>query len=192
MNLLNDKIENMNSLQNEKDLSNRLESDLELRKFLLYYQNCRGICTKQNIVFPALLSSEYDIVVFTETWLTSNHGTTAFFPDKFDTYRCDRKTGKKGGGVSVSIRRTLSDHEPVYFVNDEDLEYVCVKLKNGPFFVFVYALYIPPVANNDCLRRNIYERHIGNIENLSRNDGDIFLLVGDFNLPKVKWAFIND
>lgn len=178
-------------MQSENDKGASLESDIE-KKFLLYYQNCRGICTKQNIVYPALLSSDYDIVVFTETWLTCNHSTNEFFPDKFDTYRCDRKAGKKGGGVSISLNRELSEYEQVIFEKDEGLEYVCVKIKNGPFFTFIYALYVPPITANDFLGCNIYERHIGNLESINRNDGDIFVLVGDFNLPKIKWAFIND
>ncbi|KAK6024464.1 hypothetical protein OSTOST_09723, partial [Ostertagia ostertagi] len=63
-----------------------------------------------NVTFFTLLHSNYDLVLLTETWLNSNHDTApllGIINSQFDVIRCDR-LHKKGGGVLVLVRNTLS------------------------------------------------------------------------------------
>lgn len=161
---------------NNDDKTNNNEEE---RRISLYYQNCRGICSKQRKFFPALNASDYDIVVFVETWLTDKHSTNEFFPSNFDTYRCDRANGKKGGGVSISVRKGLCGHECVLLSNNLNLEYICLKLTNRKNSVFVYALYVPPMTTDEASKRSIYFGHLDNIERIERKDDDILVIVRD-------------
>lgn len=38
----------------------------------IYYQNVRSIVNKADELLPNVLSSDYDIICFTETWFNSN------------------------------------------------------------------------------------------------------------------------
>lgn len=171
----------------ERPIGMKIDSGISL-----YYQNCRGICSKQSNVFPALLATEYDLIVFVETWLTDKHGTGEYFPDIFDTIRCDRPIRKRGGGVSISIRKGICVYEIVELENNGNLEYVCLKMRNGRNSIYLYALYVAPIANDIEYRREVYNEHVRNIECIQRNEHDLLVMVGDFNLPNVKWGMGED
>lgn len=135
----------------KRPISEKVDSGISL-----YYQNCRGICSKQNRIFPALLATEYDIIVFVETWLTVNHGTNEYFPEIFDTIRCDRPIRKRGGGVSISVRKNICDYEVIDLSGDSNLEHLCLKLRNGRNYIYLYSLYVAPIANDMEFRWEIY------------------------------------
>lgn len=44
----------------------------------IYYQNVRGLRTKTDDVFKNILINNYNVIVFTETWLNSNVTNSEF------------------------------------------------------------------------------------------------------------------
>lgn len=77
----------------------------------IYYQNCRGIRTKLNTLYLNILANAYDVIVFTETWLTPDISDNEFIDQRYLVFRCDRDrivTQKKdGGGVLIAVSREL-------------------------------------------------------------------------------------
>lgn len=122
-----------------------------------------------------------------ETWLTDKHLSTEYFPNDFEIYRCDRSGNKKGGGIVILIRKSLCKSERIVIDCDIDIEYICLKLYNRNSFVYVYALYVPPMNTDEQTKRIIYEKHVEMLDRIDKNDNDSILVIGDFNLPKIKW-----
>ena len=70
--------------------------------------NSRSICNKLFDIYNILSSNNYDFIFITESWANDNINTsilTVNYP--YNILRKDR-VGKKGGGVLVYYRKTLS------------------------------------------------------------------------------------
>ncbi|CAH2084486.1 unnamed protein product [Euphydryas editha] len=49
----------------------------------IYYQNVRGIRTKLHDVYKNVLTCNYQVIVFTETWLNDNIFTAEILDDRY-------------------------------------------------------------------------------------------------------------
>ena len=145
----------------------------------VYYQNVRGLNTKIANFFNGVCSSEFDVVVLTETWLRESVLDREIFPESYEVYRCDR-VGRRGGGVlmavssRVGMSRRLALASPVDTV--ELLAVVLVPLGSRAPITFV-TCYFPPAT-----LPSQYETVFTYLEtsiDLSRST----VLIGDFNIP---------
>nr|CAI5846036.1 unnamed protein product [Callosobruchus analis] len=73
-----------------------------------YFQNVRGLNTKVNELYTAVLASDVDFIALAETWLCKDVLSSELFPPEFSVVRSDRdlaKTNtKSGGGVLLAYR----------------------------------------------------------------------------------------
>lgn len=127
----------------------------------IFYQNVRGMRTKSKTVFRNTSLCDYDIVIFTETWLGPELFSHEFFPKKYDVFRYDR-ADNRGGGVLIAINSNALNGE-VHSTNAGDvIEQVCVKISLGGESLYIYAYYIPP---NSLV--STYEMHLDAINDLN-------------------------
>lgn len=115
--------------------------------FSIYYQNVRGMNTKQLafICFPDLL--HYSIYIITESWLKPNVVSSDFFdPILFNVFRRDR-VDRGGGGVLVAVSTTIN----VSPIDCKDLNYnstiidlVGLLITKNNFTFLLLSIYIPP------------------------------------------------
>ena len=88
----------------------------------------------------------YDIIIFTDTWLTDTHLSSEMFANNTDNvYRKDRSSSlpsfSRGGGVIIAVRADLSSH---------DIDQLIVKVSSlNKKDLFVFASYIPPKSSID-------------------------------------------
>ena len=153
----------------------------------MYYQNVRGLRTKLVDLRLSIitLSSQYDIIVLTETWLDDTYNSAELGFANFSVYRCDRSSNTslaaRGGGVLVAVRDGLSSS--VISVERTNIEQLFVYIANGPSRYIVAALYLPP--GSPAL---LYQDHCQSVEYAaSRHPRPNILLVGDYNLPHIDW-----
>lgn len=162
----------------------------------IYYQNVQSIKEKMK-EFNNSLVPNYDIILFTETWLTKDQkrftDNMAVFNSKFEVYRKDRSEKvlkDRGGGVMIAIPSKFDSKEEPLDKKYDHLEYVCVNIKGGQkMSILLYCAYIPP---NSSL--GIYEDHfnaIGIVKSRMKKE-DILIVVGDFNLRFIEWKKEND
>lgn len=130
---------------------------------------------------------EYDLIVFTETWLKPHVFDSEVLCGKFALYRRDR-LGKVGGGVLIAVSCSLGS-DPVLLDGFDDVEFVAVRVRLGSAGLFVTCSYIPPSSGFD-----VYERHLSAIGRVVSMMGrfDNILTLGDFNLPFVSWHLLPD
>lgn len=158
---------------------------------ILYYQNCGGLKTKMSDIRVNILSQQYDIIIFTETWLQPNIYDSELFDSRYSVVRRDRdllKTKKKeGGGVLIAINKNLNFSRKSEWEN-KDLEeiYVMIPFKNKN--LIINTIYIPPAAPLET-----YEKYFTNLQSIFLSNPDsVFCAAGDYNLPDISWSFINN
>ena len=128
---------------------------------------------------PDLHQVKPDIIVGTESWLTSDITNSEIFPkDLYTIYRKDR-TGRKGGvflAISIDI---LSLEQPEL---DTDCEIIWAKVDIiGVKSIYIGAYY--KSQENDIESINELSRSLQRIPTNSHT-----WLHGDFNLPKYDWV----
>ena len=79
-------------------------------KLKFYYQNVRGIRSKTNDLLQAVSSSNYDIIMMTESWLRDGIFNREFIDERYEVFRRDRdqntSTKSDGGGVCVAVKKS--------------------------------------------------------------------------------------
>jgi len=157
-----------------------------LTEITAYYQNSRGLCTKQKEFFSSAASYDYDLVILTETWLKDWIFDAEYFTNSYSVYRKDRDL-RRGGGVLIATKNDKLSSEELVLAGTEKLEYVCVKASTKLHNIYVYCAYIPPNSPSD-----LYKSHLAAIHSIATDPDDVLLIVGDFNLPKVQWSIDDD
>ncbi|XP_043464467.1 uncharacterized protein LOC122499932 [Leptopilina heterotoma] len=83
-----------------------LPSDLSI-----YYQNVRGVRTKLTQLTQCIPFIDYDIIVFTETWLNESFNTKELGFQNYNVFRSDRclnsSDSLRGGGVLIATSCVL-------------------------------------------------------------------------------------
>ena len=154
---------------------------LNCKYFTILYQNCRGLKTKTNEFLNSIESSNYDVILVTETWLTDSINDGELFDNRYSVIRKDRNNeiaNKKGGGgvlLGVKTKYNVSVIEPT----DNKFDCILVKLNLDYFIVYLCVIYFPP-KSHVLLYNEFYDFLETNVP-----EGSSILLIGDFNLSEV-------
>ncbi|KAL1374746.1 hypothetical protein pipiens_017903, partial [Culex pipiens pipiens] len=147
--------------------------------------------TKTEKLRLALMSSDYDVVVLTETWLHGNILDSEFSAN-YKIFRLDRNTATssaaRGGGALVAVKSDLGARE-VELANCERLEQSTVRINFHSFSLFVCGIYVRPRTTPD-----VYTLHAESVQQIleKATDQDVVVVVGDYNLPDLVWVFDED
>ena len=149
----------------------------------LFYQNVRGIRTKTSDVYQSVLNSNYDVLVFTETWLNNSIVSNEFVDGRYNVFRRDRETTSSsrldGGGVLIAVSKRYKCYRVnSWETNSEDL---WINIILGTKTISICGVYLPPP-----LKQNTIENFIQNTEKFMSKQS-LTVIVGDFNLPSIKW-----
>ncbi len=118
----------------------------------------------------------YDVIIFTETWLTPDTPNTDLCIPNFNPpYRCDRMD-RIGGGVAIYVRDTLSalQRNDISLIG---LESVWIELRTHQRKIIIGGIYRPPDSNNAYW--TLLEESIDRAFNQTC---DNLLVAGDFNI----------
>ena len=77
-------------------------------KFSLMLLNARSLVNKLVDFQASIYANSVDIVIVTETWLTSAILDHEILPSCYDVYRRDRGEDKRGGGVLIAIKNDVA------------------------------------------------------------------------------------
>lgn len=158
---------------------------LKTNSIKIYYQNVRGLRSKIKDCFLAISGCDYDVIVFTETWLCDNINNCELFGSNYIVYKCDRSslnsTKKIGGGVLIAVKINISSS---VVICDSSNEEIWVKLCVGDKKFFICSVYFPPLAN--IFKYNAFIESLSTVSSTS-DIIDNILVFGDFNLPNLQW-----
>lgn len=128
----------------------------------------------------------YDVIILTETWLTTDYADGELELKDYNIYRADRNsevTQKfRGGGALIAIRKSLKSHLILSYANLFEQLFVSLMDRNKQ--IILGAVYIPPAACN-----NVYKEHCLTVEQMmeSYSPTKVFLC-GDYNIPETTWS----
>lgn len=163
----------------------------ELSTIKIYYQNIRGLRSKQKQFYCNSSSFGYSIIVLTETWLNSSFYSSEYFNSSFIVYRTDREvTGsiqQLGGGTLIAVTKSLVSSS-LKLNGFDDIEHTAAKIILSPnIHLIIYAAYIPPSSPAQT-----YNKHLDAIKSISLRQSDCLLIMGDFNIPHAEWIPYDD
>lgn len=156
---------------------------------MIYYQNVRGLRTKTVTLYNKSFTVDYDVIALTETWLSLHINDEELLNNSYTIFRRDRYSDPNiltvGGGVLIAVKKELIA-ESVDINLHDDLEIICVKVKNISSTYYMVNIYIHP---NSPL--STYEKFNDIMEGLfnTTSASDKIICMGDFNVPTVSWNY---
>lgn len=87
----------------------------------------------------------YDVIVFSETWLTDDIADSELPLKDYNVYRCDRDIlgVSRGGGVLVAVDKKLKSSLCLIDSRPTSFEHISVRISSGGANLIVGAVYIP-------------------------------------------------
>jgi len=147
----------------------------------------RGLKTKLSDLRSAVLSTSepFDILIFTETWLSDDVLDSELGLANYNLFRCDRNPStsvhSRGGGVVIAVKNGLFCRELRSSV--EYVEQIFVDIHIDYKHLVIGAVYIPPSSDV-----NVYNAHCNAVESIFSMSPNVdILIVGDYNLPNIRW-----
>ena len=158
--------------------SSSQRDDIPLKVLVI---NCHSVVDKKPQIENLIDSTQADIILGTESWLKSQHLSTAVFPKGFKVFRKDRMD-KTGGGVLILVSEKFVSHEPEDLKFNGHCELVWAQIQvSGTSQLFIGSFYRPPHENDPEYLKQLKS-------SLSRIPiGTHIWLGGDFNLGDIDW-----
>ena len=104
--------------------------------------NCQSIVNKVQEFWALVETEKPDIVVGTESWLHPGISDSEVFPPGYTSFRMDRKSGQRGGGVFILVHENFICTEQPEFSSDCELLWVRLQVA-GSHPLYIGAYYKP-------------------------------------------------
>ena len=144
--------------------------------------NCQSLCNKKDRFLNLVDSTKPDIIIATETWLTSSIQSSEYFGAQYEVHRRDRHDGRQGGGVLIAVNSNYTScREEVLESSPSETIWVKISSPNCKS-IYVAACYRPEHSDTATL-----DALDSSLEKICGKDNNIILLGGDFNLPGWDW-----
>lgn len=168
--------------------------DLEMvgaiKGFKVIHLNVRSLLPKWAELSETILKSNFDVIIFTETWLHENINSSLIHSDEYMLFRLDRQTKipsgltKKGGGVCILVRKGISiELTDCINISNENVEMLHLNIKKGMAArLNIIGVYRPPTGN---LEGAIEEMDIA-VKSIRNNSKGEVVCMGDLNIDVLK------
>ncbi|MCG7868089.1 MAG: endonuclease/exonuclease/phosphatase family protein [Candidatus Thiodiazotropha taylori] len=144
----------------------------------IIHLNIQSILPKMEILDVEMQS--YDILIFTETWLTSKISNDDIMISNFNIpYRKDREV-RQGGGVAIYTKigiHSINRSELLY----NSLEAICIEIKLQSHKFLLCGLYRPPNSGTEY-----WDLIDQSFDNMSTSNIKDLVILGDFNCDMLK------
>ncbi len=148
----------------------------------IFFSNVRSMVNKLDELFATVSANSFEIIVITESWLSSLIDDNLIRIPGYVTYRRDRLNNQRGGGLCTYINSRLNViglrnlGEP-----DIESQWFLVKmnrLPRGINSIILGTVYHPPQSDDRILRSHIFNC-LDSLLAAYPNSG--IILLGDFN-----------
>jgi hypothetical protein len=144
----------------------------------------RGLRSKASHFSSISSTGIHDVLSFTETWLSDDIPSEAYFPVGYTCFRSDRNHEKhsttRGGGVLCAVRSAwIAIRREDLELHYEECVWVEIRQLNGTRLL-IGTYYVYPSANSSeiqSLTRNL------ELVSESLAETEMVILLGDFNIP---------
>ena len=140
--------------------------------------NAQGVRSKSREFFSVIERQGTLISLLCETHLTSGD---SLCHSSFRTYRLDRGDGRRGGGVTIVVRKGVS-HRLLPCPRTSVIESIAVELLMAGGRLVVVSVYFP--GSGDARTLSLFRRDLGTLSDL----GVDVLIGGDLNSRHTFWC----
>lgn len=171
--------DNINSRKSNESLTFVYQNVRSLKStYLDNSNNCKE--NKLSCFHDIVMTNHFDVIALTETWLDNSISNHEILQNGYKITRRDRQNGKRGGGVLLAVKDSITI-EPFNFTS-KTLELASVVINSFSKKVLVSVCYRPPNAGIEFLHDlNSFLKFA-----FDSKFKDIILL-GDFNYPSIQW-----
>ena len=156
------------SMPNDHNIASYFNQNLSIM-----HLNIQSLLPKLEILEAEM--QQYDIVVFTESWLNPNISNNDIRIANFDPpYKKDRDN-RIGGGVAIYVRTGITSTRRDDMIHG-DIEAICIEVSIRNHNLLLCGIYRPP--NSGLNYWDLIENTLDNISNSPITDT---IIVGDFN-----------
>lgn len=156
------------------------------KHLLIQYHNISGGRSKLARINASLTNATHDIIIITETWFDNSVNDNEIISNtRFLISRSDRSAAagkKKGGGVAVIYDSNIPCRRLANY-SDSLVDYIAMEITLLNDKLLLLAAYIPPYRQLETMRilKEVSEKY------MKTTRAHRILLIGDFNLPFIKW-----
>ena len=143
--------------------------------------NARSLRTKLVDFQTSIYAENVDLLIVTETWLTSAILDHKILPSCYDMHHRDR-SDRRGGGVLLAVKNDINAVRRIDLESNCELVVVEVCPDRGNKFILC-GFYRPPSTKSEYLLE--LKRLLSKVE----GDSTPIYLCGDFNLPDINWDY---
>lgn len=154
-----------------------LKSMLKTKNNLLNlcHINACSLYPKIQYIRQVLSDCPLSLVCITETWFTPTHTNAMVKIPGYKLIRHDRnKSGKRGGGIGVYIRESLTVKIICKSKPSEHIEYICLEIIVSNIPHFIVCVYNPPKFKDFEIFRTVLDKYSLLYNNI--------IITGDFNV----------
>ena len=150
--------------------------------FKIAIVNCQSIKNKVAQFATFIDVTQPNIIMGTESCLSSDIKNSEIFPDEYNVIRRDRSTGHKkgGGGIFLLVKNEYTCTE-IETETTCELLFAKLELLNSQS-VTIGCFYRPPDSDE-----NYMSDFISGLQKVNPKHDKNIWIGGDFNLPKVNW-----
>ena len=143
--------------------------------------NCQSISAHRGEFQNLILSTDPDIIIATETWLTPAISNSECFPtDLYQVERKDRTRGR-GGGILIACKTSLSMTREIDLETECELMWCKLNLRQSKS-LYIGAFYRPHESDERSI--DLLEMSLARLRHIKYN----IILGGDFNFPSWQWT----
>ena len=143
--------------------------------------NCQSIKSKKADLELVIDDHEPDILMGTESWLTSDTYNSEIFPSSYSILRKDRLSNTHGGGVFQAIKNDLIISQKQEFDTNCEIIWSQCQIQG------LSSLYIGTFYNPNGNTTTLEELHASLLKIGDRINNKNIILTGDFNIPNIDW-----
>ena len=148
----------------------------------IYYTNSRSLGNKINELRALACSDQPDFICITESWLNlgCKHLKSEFTIDGYKLFNKDRKTDRRGGGVAIYCKESISCCMKTDIKVSEVTETIWLQVGHDRDTFVLGVVYKSP--NLDRMNTKIIYDEITKASRCSR-----VCIIGDFNYRNIDW-----
>ena len=145
--------------------------------------NCRSIRSeaRSNEFCTFVREHNPDVILGTESWLSTDINDAEIFPQDYVVYRKDRSE-RLGGGVFIAIRDTIVSYKEDWNCNGLCEAVWCRIVDKYNTHYLLGCFYDPP---SDC--SSALSEFLSVLERQAHINNSRIVVGGDFNLPYIDW-----
>lgn len=148
--------------------------------------------TKTNNIYKNILLNNYDVIVFTETWLNIDVLNSEFIDSRYQVYRRDRTHSEfyskvDGGGLLIAVRKEIMSRRMADSESSCDDLWVEVELIDGKIVKKIGICAVYTVCSSSPMKLKELNTFLDNTSEVACLLDDI-IVIGDFNMRFLTWS----